>query len=224
MTGAWPGGSRVLPLGVVVGLAAEARIARGLGDIEIGGGMPAGAEAAAERLVARGATALLSFGLAGGLDPALRPGDLVVPVAVLHRGRRYVTDEMLTRGLGGATAGTLYAGEDVVAEAAAKTLLSRETGAGAVDLESGAVADVAERHGLPFAVVRAVCDPATRDLPRAALLALDARGAIKGVRVAAALARRPWEIGGLLRLAVDAARARASLARAAHQLRLRLGV
>ena len=70
--------------GIVVGLAAEARVARPLGwPIAIGGGTVAGAEAAAERLVREGVTALVSFGIAGGLDPALRPGTIVVPQEVL---------------------------------------------------------------------------------------------------------------------------------------------
>lgn len=77
-----PTGSELI--GIVVGLAAEARLAAGLGCVvEIGGGTPAGAEAAVARLIARGVTGVVSFGLAGGLDPTLRPGMLVVPEAVV---------------------------------------------------------------------------------------------------------------------------------------------
>ncbi|MCW3473729.1 phosphorylase family protein [Limobrevibacterium gyesilva] len=211
-----------MPLGIVVGLAAEARIARGLGDVEIGGGLPAGAEAAAERLVARGATALLSFGLAGGLDPNLRPGALVVPATVLEAGCRYPTDAALTQALGGTTAGLLLAGEAVVADAGRKLHLSQATSASAVDLESGAVARVARRHGLPFAVLRAVCDPAERTLPPAALIALDQSGAIGLLRVLGSVARRPWQVPGLIRLALDAAHARRSLVGAAGLLARRM--
>src|SRR5580700_6039676 len=123
-----------MPLGVVVGLASEVRIARRLGEVAIGGARPEGAEAAAEQLVARGATALLSFGLAGGLDPNLRPGDVVVPVTVLAGGQRYFTDEDLCRALGGATVNLLLAADTVVADAREKRLLSARTGASAVDL------------------------------------------------------------------------------------------
>ena len=60
-------------VGVVVGLKAEARIARKLGwDIAIGGGGVVGAAKAVDVLIGRGATALVSFGLAGGLDPSDR--------------------------------------------------------------------------------------------------------------------------------------------------------
>ncbi len=209
-------------LGIVVGLAAEARIARRLGEVAIGGGTPEGAEAAAEELVARGVTDLLSFGLAGGLDPNLQPGDLVVPVVVLEDGERYPTDDALCRGMGGATAGVLLAAATIVASADAKRALSVQTQASAVDLESGAVARVARRHRLPFAVLRAICDPAARNLPPAALIALDAGGGIKGLRVLASVASRPWQVGGLLWLALDAAKARRSLVRAANALNRRM--
>jgi len=45
--------------------------------------------------VAQGATALVSFGLAGGLDPALIPGAVVVPAEVMEDGQRYRTNYAL---------------------------------------------------------------------------------------------------------------------------------
>ena len=70
-------------IGFITGLTAEARIAARCGGLlRAGGGTPAGAERAARQLVAEGAGALVSFGLAGGLDPALRPGALVVPARI----------------------------------------------------------------------------------------------------------------------------------------------
>ena len=200
-------------LGIVVGLAAEARIACLLGETAVGGGRPEGAAAAAERRVAGGATALLSFGLAGGLDPALHPGHILIPDCVIEAGAAYPTDPGLNRALGGANAATLLAGEAIVAGAAAKRALWRDTGAPAIDLESGAVARVARRHGLPFAVLRAICDPAGHSLPPAALIALDGGGAIGLLRVLASVARVPRQVPALLLLARDAAAARRALVR-----------
>jgi len=154
---------------------------------------------------------LVSFGLAGGLDPALTPGTVLVPVAVLLDSERWHVHDALSQQLGGAAPWALYGGGEVVASAAAKAALFARTGAVAVDLESAAVARIARRHGLPFAVLRAVCDGAGRDLPQAALAALDGAGRIGGLRVAWAAASRPWEIPDLVRLGGDAARARHAL-------------
>ena len=207
MTG--PAGARV---GVVVGLAAEARLARDWGvPVAVGGGTAAGAEAAAMRLAGE-VGALVSFGLAGGLAPGLRPGDLVVPRAVVDADGRWETDPALNAALGGGTGHTLLGGGAVLATVAAKRA-AHAAGADAVDLESAAVARAAAAHGLPFGVLRAVCDGADRALPRAALVALDAAGRIGALRVAAAALSRPRELPSLIALARDAALARRALLR-----------
>jgi len=208
-----------LPLGIVVGLAAEARLARRLGGrVAIGGGTSEGARRVALGLAESGAAALLSFGLAGGLDPALRPGDLLVPHTVLAGSRRFPTDPALCRVLGGATPHALLGGERIVAEPAEKQMLWRTTGCAAVDLESAAVAEVATDRNMPFAVLRAVCDPAGRVIPPAALTALDAGGAMVLGRVLVSLVKQPGQLAALLVLARDAARARRALLR--HLVRI----
>jgi adenosylhomocysteine nucleosidase len=199
---------------IVVGLRSEALLARRLGvPVMVGGGTAAGAEAAARRAVAAGATALVSFGLAGGLDPDLRPGTLVVPAAVICEDNSFAADPTLMEWLGGTTAHHLLADDMPATDAETKRRLWQETGAATLDLESGAVVRVATAHGLPFAVLRVICDPAERNLPHAALVALDTRGAIGLARVARSVIARPRQISALLRLAADAMAARRALAR-----------
>ena len=210
------------PLGIVVGLAAEARIARSLGEVAAGGGTAAGAEAAAERLAAGGARALLSFGLAGALDPALRPGALVIPRAVLAGGEIRPVDPEMLAALGGPTADLILGESELAKSAGAKRQLRQRTGAAALDLESGAVARAAHRHGLPFAVLRAICDPAERALPPAALVALDRKGAIRIVRVFTSVVAAPSQLPALFALARDAAAARRALIRRVAELGDRL--
>jgi adenosylhomocysteine nucleosidase len=207
-------------IGLVVGMQSEARIAKRArnGVVGIGGGLPAGARQAAERLVDEGATALISFGLAGGLDPALMPGALLVPASVLFDGRRFHAHPRTMNALSGLRVRTLLAGEAIVGTAAEKARLWHETGASAVDLESGVVAEVAEERGLPFAMLRAVCDSATRDLPPAAVEALDSQGRVAPMKMAGILARHPHQILQLIGLGRDAARARKALVGGAENL------
>jgi adenosylhomocysteine nucleosidase len=198
-------------LGFLVGLEAEARIARRLGKVAIGGGTAAGATRAASELAALGVNALISFGLAGGLDPALRPGALIIPAVVLTNGERLAADPALTQAWHGPTVAVLLASETIIASRADKQAAFATTAAQAVDMESGAMARVASRAGLPWAVLRVICDPAERDLPPAALAALSTAGAIAGWRIARSILANPAQIPALIRLGADAAQARRTL-------------
>ncbi|MEO8715799.1 MAG: hypothetical protein ABI369_12370 [Acetobacteraceae bacterium] len=205
-------------VGIVAGLTAEARIARRLGGlVAVGGGTEAGARAAARRLVNQGVAALISFGLAGGLDPALEAGALIVPDAVRVGGALVATDPDLSRALGGPTVRCLLGADAVASTAEEKQRLWRETGCAALDLESGVVAEVAGGHALAFAVLRAVCDPAAMSLPHAALSALSMEGRIGLARVFGAVAREPGQVPALLRLGRASVRARRTLARQARR-------
>jgi len=220
------------PLGIVTGLATEAAIveqaALGLGRprprLACAGADMRRAQAAAERLLRQGARHLVSFGLCGGLDPTLRPGDLVLAEEVVFAdGRRLACDaarrEALAARLAAAgiasVAGRLLAHHEIVEGAAEKRRLFETTGAHAVDTESGGVARAAQTGKVGFLVIRAVADPARRRLPQAALAATDEDGKVQLGALLAALCRRPWEAVLLPSLARDAARAKRTLTRVA---------
>ncbi|MBV9757226.1 MAG: hypothetical protein JO047_09245 [Alphaproteobacteria bacterium] len=105
---------------------------------------------------------------------------------------------------------------------AIKRRLRQQSGASAIDTESGAVARVAQQRGVPFAVLRAICDPAERALPPAALIALDHAGSVRILRVLASVTAAPSQIPALVQLAWDGAIARRALIRRVAELRERL--
>ncbi|GAB6855812.1 nucleoside phosphorylase-I family protein [Asaia astilbis] len=202
-------------LGILVGLKAEARLIRSRcpdAPIALSGATSQGAQAGVERLLAAGATRLLSFGCAAGLEPGLEPGAIVIPQWVLAGGRHLKTDSALSRDFGVGRAGVLHGGmlhsDDLVVTAAEKAALHARTSCLAVDMESGFVA----RAGLPFAVLRVVCDDSRRDLPPAACDVL-AGGRISPVKLLRSLARQPSQIGALMALGRDASAARAAMGR-----------
>ena len=196
----------------LVGFAAEAKIARRSGwPVMIGGGSTAGAARAVRQLIAAGATGVVSFGLAGGLDPSLPAGTLIVADAVVADGRVWRTDAALSARFGGMTGHRCLGLDRIVASSAEKQHLGRETGAALIDMESGAVAAVATELGVPFAVLRAICDTADQTLPPAALVALDAAGRIAPAALARSILSHPGQIAALLALARNAMAARRAL-------------
>lgn len=206
-------------IGIVVGLSAEAKLLRGSGFmVGIGGGFPAGAARAAEMLVSKGAAALISFGLAGGLNPALRPGAVLIPRSVIDGDDTFICNVKLIEMLGMANADTMVSAKEIVETAQHKKALFEQTQADGIDLESGAVGRVAFAANIPFAVLRAVADPAERNLPPAALIALNGAGEIRLIGVLASVFKKPSQIPELLVLARDAAKARAALLRKLQQI------
>jgi adenosylhomocysteine nucleosidase len=100
-----------------------------------------------------------------------------------------------------------------VATAAEKAALHARTGALAVDLESLVVARAAGRAKLPYVVLRAIADPASRNLPQAALIPLLPDGTPDLPRVLLSILTKPHQIAGLIRTARDAQYALRALSR-----------
>jgi adenosylhomocysteine nucleosidase len=183
------------------------------GAVAIGGGTAKGARHAAQHLAANGVSALVSFGFAGALEPSLQAGDVVLPESVLADNKHLGADPGLTEMLGGPTPHRMLGSKRIISDPIEKQSLWQQTGCAAVDLESGAVAEIAKEYGLPFAVLRAICDSAYRGVPPAAAVALDSEGAVRMRRFVWSVARQPGQVGDLLALAAEAARARSSLIR-----------
>jgi len=202
---------------VVVGLAFEARIAAGSGLPIICSGDGRTLSPDLKRAIASGCSGLISFGVAGGLDPRLAPGTCVVGSAVITGDGRHETDRLwsqqLLEAMPGAVHGALAGTDSPVCTPADKRVLNRETGALAVDTESHVVARAAAGHGLPMAAIRVVADPAYRGLPHAALTAIRADGTTDLIAVLRSVMRRPHQLPALLRTALDARAARATLLR-----------
>ena len=219
---------------VATGLHKEAGILRRPGVVVVpGGGDGVRLERELEA-AAKDARAILSSGLAGALAPGLKAGDLVLgnlfpgegrgPVgepAKLDPGPRRGSNlvETLRQHLADAHIGTITGSDTIVASATQKQALYAATGALAVDMESHIAARVAERHNLPFAIVRVISDSANEALPPAALVGMKPDGSMALGAVLASLARNPTQLPALIRTGIHAGHAFSELRRVGDVLR-----
>jgi adenosylhomocysteine nucleosidase len=162
---------------------------------ESGIGKVNGALAAAvllDRFCCRG---LIFSGVAGGLDPALAVGDLVIATEVIQHdygafiagelevyragalpfpefrgGLPYVADTTLIAAARAALAGepslhfgTILTGDTYLGCGVTRERLFGKFAGEAVDMESGAVAQVADAFGVPWLIIRALSDLAGED-------------------------------------------------------------
>jgi adenosylhomocysteine nucleosidase len=195
---------------VVTGLEAEARIAAtsGVTVFACGGKVELQAHAI-RRAVRTGAAGIVSFGIAGGLDPRLTAGDWVVATGVVSGDRCIKTDiewaHRLAQRIPGAELGDIVTVADPVADPANKRRLRLGTGAMAVDMESFQAAALARELGVPFAAARVIADPMHREVPAAARLGLRADGSVAMGAIVRSLLSKPTQLPSLLRVARDAA-------------------
>jgi hopanoid-associated phosphorylase len=212
------------PVGIVTGSWIEARCLPRQGmRIACSGGSAERARSEAARLATGGAAALVSFGLAGGLAPWLRPGDLFAPETVCSAGGAWSVDpiwhrrahDRLTAGGLRSGGGVIAGSERIVATAAEKRALFEATGAQAVDMESHEVAAAAAAAGLPFLVIRALADPYDQVIPQVAREALGPDGRVRFQGMLGGLLRERGGAVALLRLAGQSTRGLLCLRRAA---------
>ena len=223
---------------IACGLQREAAILSREGVRAIPGGGDAARLEAALEAAASGATILLSCGIAGAIDPALKAGDLVIDVKPLpfrggDGGVASPANDALAEaphpnpspegeGLCGliphAHHGRIIGQDHIAATVAEKAALHAATGALAVDMETHIAARVAARHDLPFAAIRTISDTAAETLPPAALVGMNPDGSMALGKVLISLAQRPAQLSALIRTGRNAEAAFRALGRVAEAI------
>lgn len=134
---------------------------------------------------------VISSGFAGGLDPDLAPETVLFDAdSAPHLGPALLA--------AGAKPARFYCAQRVVATIAEKRKLWEQTGADAVEMESGFICAYCAERGIPSAIIRIVLDSATQDLPLDFSLLVD-QNLVLG-RMAMALLKAPGKIPALLEL------------------------
>jgi adenosylhomocysteine nucleosidase len=216
-------GTSDMKLGIITGMHFEADIlrdaAQGIAEaqrpiIQCHGLGRAAAFTATEDAIDRGAQALLSFGIAGGLDPDLLPGDIITPTYIRDGAKALFSDAAWTARLQretGSRAAPMAHASAVIMTRADKAQAFAATQGVATDMESYGVGEAALAHNLPFAVLRVIADTAWDPLPSAAVAAARTDGSINVMKSVFGAITRPWQIPALVRLGTRTNRARKTL-------------
>lgn len=211
-------------VGIVTALASEAKaltrlplhtrqltpIGKGA-DLWLSGMGPDAAREGALALIDAGATALAVFGVAGALAPGIRSGTLLCPPCIIdERGRDYtptpswraaLSQRLEAAGLDLAMEGSLVSLPVPLLSAAEKMAMRERHMAVAVDMESAAVAAVANEQRLPFVVLRAIVDERDDDIPMELQAGIDSWGRPRPLGMLFVLARHPGLLNRLPGLA-----------------------
>lgn len=200
-------------LGILCGLESEAVIARSVPQslVASAGARPQKARWLARELVKQGATKLLSFGIAGALEPGLPIGTVIIGTQVKSPDGAWECDtgtiNQLMASLPHAHCGGVWGSEFLIPTAAAKRALYEKSRCLIVDMESQCAAQIAAESHLSLAVVRVVCDHADMNVPPLVMNAIDEDGRVNVPRALWSLVRYPAQIPHLISLGQGTAKA-----------------
>jgi len=131
------------------------------------------AQRAANELIQKGVSRLLSFGFAGALNPEFNAGTIVIPDTVITRDNnsfnlssewRDAITSRLRESIRFKT-GVLLETRTIAMNPKEKRRLLNSFGADYIDMESGSLAAVALQAEIPYLVLRAISDEANDTLP-----------------------------------------------------------
>jgi len=200
-------------IGILCGIEAEAAIARKIANVEVAcaGARPQRARWLARELVKRGAKRLLSFGIAGGLEPGLPVSSMIIGSQVTSLDGSIACDNTWTTELmqkfPEAHCGSVWGSEMIVASAREKRALYEKSRCLVVDMESQCAAQIAAEANIPLAVIRVVCDSVDMDVPPVVMASIAEDGRINVGKALWHLLRHPLQVPDLFHVTRGTGRA-----------------
>ena len=148
---------------------------------------------------------VLTCGFAGGLNPELKLGDVVFEIgnpqpAIGSQSEPPCVGCYEKLVAASAKPVKFFCADRIATTVAEKKKLRAETGADAVEMESGAIHAVCLEHGIPCVTVRVISDPADEDLPLDFNTLARPDKSLDFGKLAWAIAMSPGKIGALRKL------------------------
>ena len=167
------------------------------------------ANEATEKLINLNINTLMSWGVAGALDPSLASGDLIIANSIISNDKTYKTATKWQNQLlvfcseknYKVLNADIFSSKDVCATIEDKKELFEKNKAIAVDMESAAIAEKALNHNLDFITIRSIADKADMAIPEAVLKHTDKLGNPEILKFIGSCISKPAQIKELLKLA-----------------------
>lgn len=153
---------------------------------------------------------VISSGFAGAVSEDLHVGDLILAKNFSDPGLLANAERILRDGQPRVV--KLFTATSIIDSVADRNEIARAADAAAVDMETGAIADVCKIHGVPLLSLRIISDTASQPFPAPPSVLFDIeRQQTNFVRLLAYLLRDPGSVWRLFRFGRQIGRARAKL-------------
>jgi adenosylhomocysteine nucleosidase len=157
---------------------------------------------------------LLSCGFAGALQEGMQIGNIVMVNSIVdqHGQEMSFSLNVASNESEGLYVGRILTADEMVRTVDEKKLLAEKHNAIAVDMETLAVAQVAQEHQLGFMGIRSISDDLSADLPPEVLSVVGDTGAVRVGAALSSFVKRPGSFKDMLGLRDTAQRAANNLA------------
>lgn len=157
-----------------------------------GMGAPAAACNLARTLEVEHPGLIIAAGFAGGLNPELKLGQVILDDADLQE------HGLNLSGPAELFHGKIHSASKVMVTPSEKASLRKESEADAVDMESSAIRSIARSHRIPMIALRVITDPYNEALPLDFNQFMNSTGSVRYGRLAFHLLSNPSTVSGLI--------------------------
>lgn len=212
---------------IIVGMKMEEKIAKKIGCPIIIAGITKEllVQKMEEAIVTNTVTSFLSFGVAGGLSYDLKSGDIVIGTYALDCNNNKINScNILTNNIINSLKDIKYTLGGIFGSLHPLNIDEKnyklESIACAVDMETLTMAQIAQKHNIPFAIIRTISDSVDVKLPHAAIVAINQNGSINYAAMIKSLLIDITQIKDLIILAISSRKAFNSLKIIANILKI----
>ena len=158
--------------------------------------------AGTEKLISQGVDLIISFGIAGALDPRLKSGSIIISTQVLTPLYKRIPCNpslgikifKLKKNKSGVYFRPVIGSNYPITNKTEKKKIFKDSGAAAVDMETHIAAKIAQKKGIPFLAVRSICDTTDQNLPDFIATNIENKKKLNILKILELIVKKPYEL------------------------------
>ena len=190
-----------LKIGIVVGLKSEERSIPKNNNIFVARGYGQEAYKAAKKVLKNNIDLIISFGLAGGMNPKIKNSEIIIPKKIFNEKFKfhktsYFFNSYLEK----------KCKEKVISKVnliTSQKILNKKMNTSlidAVDMEADFVFKAAREHNVPFSSVKVIFDDLKNPIPNFLISTINTKGQLKALNLFFLILKKPYRIKNLIEI------------------------
>ena len=190
-----------LKIGIVVGLKSEEKSIPKNNNIFVARGYGQEAYGAAKKVLKNNIDLIISFGLAGGMNPEIKNSDIIIPKKIFNeKFRFYKTSSFFNSYLEKKCKEKVISKVNLITS---QKILNKKMNTSlidAVDMEADFVFKAAIEHNVPFSSVKVIFDDLKNPIPNFLISTINTKGQLKSLNLFFLILKKPYRIKNLIEI------------------------